>query len=152
MLVIGNASHKWFWLLDFIPFQLVEIKKQEFYSLSSSGSFVELNKNEKLETVNANLNISSLDWEFKKRWEFYYLGNKISAKMKDDAFSDRIDKGERFAKGDTLEVEMEIRLEFDESVNAYVNKGYTVTRIIKHIERLPQGRLGFNDGIEKTTD
>ena len=125
---------------------LIEIHQKEFYDLSSSGSTEELTKNERIETVsNANLNISSLDWEFKKKWDFYYLGNKISAKVTDSTFGERIDKGERFGKGDTLNAEMEITQKFDESVNSYVNKSYTITKILKHIERPTQSKLDLSN-------
>lgn len=131
-------------LLDKEEKPIVEIKKEEFYNLSSSGSNLnELSIGDKEVNVTATLNISSLDLEFKKKWDFYYLGNKIQVKIKDEAFSERVDKGERFAKGDTLEVEMEIKQKFDESVNAYVNKSYTITKILNHIERPPQGKLGL---------
>lgn len=125
---------------------LIEINQKEFYNLSSSGSTEELSKNERIETIsNANLNISSLDWEFKKKWDFYYLGNKISAKVTDSTFGERIDKGERFGKGDTLNAEMEITQKFDESVNSFVNKSYTITKILKHIERPTQSKLDLSN-------
>ena len=125
---------------------IIEINQKEFYDLSSSGSTEELTKNERIETIsNANLNISSLDWEFKKKWDFYYLGNKISAKVTDSTFGERIDKGERFGKGDTLNAEMEITQKFDESVNSYVNKSYTITKILKHIERTTQSKLDLSN-------
>ena len=124
---------------------LIEINQKEFYNLSSSGSTEELSKNERIETIlNANLNVSSLDWEFKKKWDFYYLGNKISAKVTDTTFGERIDKGERFGKGDTLNAEMGITQKFDESVNSFVNKSYTITKILKHTERPTQSKLDFN--------
>lgn len=121
--------------------ELLTVKKEEFYSLSSSGATPELSPDERIEIVTANLNISSMDWEFKKKWDLYYLGNKISAKILDQTFSKRIDKGERFGKGDTLEVKMEIKQQFDETVNAFVNKTYTVIEILNHKERPVQGKL-----------
>jgi len=77
-----------------------------------------------------------------QKWEFYFEGNKISAKITDDTeFLKRIDSGEQFAKGDSLEVEIEIRQEFDKSVNTFVNKSYKINRVIRHIPRPPQSRL-----------
>ena len=73
------------------------------------------------------------------------MGNKISSKIKDDIFAERIDKGERFGKGDTLIVEMEVKQEFVESVNTYVNKSYQVIKINEHIERKPQGKLDLKE-------
>ncbi len=121
----------------------VEIQREEFFNLSSSGSTVDLSNNERIEIVPATLYISSLDLELKKKWDFYYQGHKINAKVEDGAFGEKIDKGERFGKGDTFEVTMEIRQQYDASVNTYINKAYTVTKILYHIERPAQGSLEF---------
>lgn len=136
----GNVTD--FEFLDKEENKIFEANRKEFYSMSSSGSSLESNDNEKIQTIlNASLNISSLDLEFKKKWDFYYLGNKISAKVKDDAFGERINNGERFGKGDTFVAELEITQIFDASVQAYINKSYTVTKIIQHIERPEQAKL-----------
>lgn len=123
---------------------LLTVEREEFYSLSSSGSTPELLPNEQIITVDAVLNISSLDLEFKKKWDFYYLGNKIFAKVEDKVFIERINKGEKFSKGDKFEVKMEIKQQFDESVDAFINKSYKVVEVIKHIDRPVQGDLGLS--------
>ena len=51
-------------------------------------------------------------------------GINISAKIADPSFYELIDKGEAFAKGDILEVELQINQKFDESVNTFVTKSY----------------------------
>lgn len=92
----------------------------------------------------AMLNIVRLSFDKNQKWEFYYEGNKISAKIsEDDDFLKRIDNGEQFAKGDSLEVVLEIRQEFDKSVNTFVNKAYKVLRIIDHIPRPSQSKMDF---------
>lgn len=50
---------------------------------------------------------------------------------------------ERFAKGDSLEVEFEITQEFYQPANTYINKGYKIIKILKHIPRPDQGNLQF---------
>jgi len=141
-----------FEILDKQDNPLVVIEKQEFTTLSNE-EYEELSKTEQNVPIkDASLNIISLDWELKKRWEFYYLGNKISCKIKDNLFADRIDKGERFGKGDTLIVDMEVRQEFDESVNTYINKSFTIIKINDHIERNVQAKMNLKtstDGNEK---
>ena len=89
------------------------------------------------------LNIVRLSFDKSQKWEFYYDGNKITAKINDVDFLLKIDSGETFAKGDSLEVELEILQEFDQTVNTYVNKSYKINRIIRHIPRPPQGKLDF---------
>lgn len=134
-----------FELLDKDNKPIVTIDKVEFPTLFND-EYDDISTNEILGKVeNASLNIVSLDWELKKKWEFYYLGNKISAKIKDNIFGEKIDKGERFGKGDTLIVDMEVKQEFIESVNTYVNKSYTIIKIHKHIERNIQGKLDLDN-------
>ncbi len=58
-----------------------------------------------------------------------------------DDFYEAINKGEKFAKGDQLEAELEIRQILDETVNAYINKSYKISRILRHIPRPEQTSL-----------
>jgi len=79
----------------------------------------------------------------KRKWNFYYMGNPISAILNDDDFYNRIDAGESFAKGDILEVELEIKQRFDKSVNTFVNESYYITKVIAHIPREKQTPISF---------
>ena len=58
-----------FELLDNNDKQIIEIDKSDFSDMSNLES--ELTVNEKIVPETGLLNISSLDWEFKKKWEFY---------------------------------------------------------------------------------
>lgn len=140
----NDESVSGFEILDKDNKKLLDVPRSEFYQLSSEGAELPPQEGERIEVdQKANLNISSLDYELKKKWDFYYLGNKISAKMTDVEFALKINAGEKFAKGDTLVAELEIKQRFNRAVNAYVNIGYRIIRIIDHIERPEQGKLGF---------
>lgn len=129
-----------FQLLDTNETPLVDIPKEEFYNISDpEEEIVEIN--ERVLPVEANLNIITQDWELKKKWDFYYNGNRISAKMKDPGFQKLLDSGEPFRKGDSLEVDMEIRQEYVVAADAYVNRSYTITKIRKHTIRSTQSKL-----------
>ena len=117
---------------------LVNIPRNQFISLTTSETFVSPQEKDVIKT--GILSIVTLSFEQKKKWELVYEGNKITAKMSED-FYQTIDKGEKFAKGDQLEAELEIRQEFDDTVNAYINKTYNIVKIIKHIPRAEQGGL-----------
>jgi len=91
----------------------------------------------------ATLNIVRLSFEDNLKWDFYYRGNKISAKIADPSFYEQIDRGEAFAKGDTLEVELQINQRFDESVNTYITRSYQVNKILRHIARGEQPTFEF---------
>ena len=90
-------------------------------------------------------NIGAISFDDKLKSDFYFKGNKISAKINDVDFYKRVDKGESFAKGDVLEVELEIKQVFETSVNTFVNKSYKIKRIINHILRNEQSKLDFDN-------
>lgn len=121
---------------------LVRVERQEFEYMSLKSD--QILDGERITTIAATLNIIRISFEGNLNSDFYYKGNKVSVKIKDPEFYKLIDKGEAFAKGDTLEVELEVKQTFDKSVNTYVNKGYKVNRIISHIKRNEQSRLDLD--------
>jgi hypothetical protein len=130
-----------FELLDKDSKPLFEADKKEFLGIASNEETISTTS--KVKSVKAHLRIISLSWELRKKWEFYYEGNRIAAKIKDDTFAELIKKGEAFAMGDALEVEMDIVQELDDVVSAYVNKSYTVNHIVRHLKRSEQTDLDF---------
>ncbi len=121
---------------------LVRVEKEEFEFMSSKSE--QVFDDEKVVIQKANLNIVKVSFDSKLKWEFYFKGNKINAKVEDPTFQKRIDNGESFAKGDVLEVEFEIKQKFDSSVNTYINKSYKIKRIITHIKREEPPKLDFS--------
>lgn len=138
----ADKSVKSFEILDKNDNELVTINQEEFYAISDVEEFNEKNENIKVEN-DAKLNIISLDLELKKKWDFFFNGNRISAKIKDSAFAEAIEKGERFGMGDSLTVEMDIKQEYDPSVDTFVNKSYIVTKILDHTIRPKQIKMDF---------
>jgi len=108
----------------------VRVERSDFKDLSQKTEIIDENKKTIIE--NTRLHIVRLSFEEGLKWDFYYRGNKISAKIVDPNFQELIDNGESFAKGDVLEVELQINQIFESSVNTYINKSYQVNRIIQH--------------------
>lgn len=123
---------------------LVTIPRSEFAAISNNDND-ELLNNEKNKNVTVILRIISLSFDVKKKWQFIYNGNPITGKIKDEAFAEIIKNGEAFSNGDALEVEMDIRQEYDEVSNAYINKAYTINHIIRHIKRSETTNLNFDN-------
>lgn len=121
---------------------LVRVDRNEFEYMSVKSD--EILDGERVTTIAATLNIIRISFEDKLKSDFYFKGNKISVKINDPEFYERIDKGESFAKGDILEVELEIKQVFESSVNTFINKSYKVNRIIRHIGRNEQSKLDFD--------
>ena len=122
---------------------IIKIDKDEFADLSLKSE--EISKDERIIKEAATLNILRLSFEESLKWEFYYKGNKIPAKINDPNFYDCINKGESFAKGDILEVELQINQKWEESVNTFINKSYQVNKIIRHILRNEQQKFNFEE-------
>ena len=122
---------------------IVRVDKSEFPEMALKSE--DINKDERQSTQAAILNIVRLSFEDNLKWDFYYKGNKISAKIADPNFYELIDRGEAFAKGDTLEVDLQINQKFDESVNTFINKSYQVNKIIRHLSRNEQQKINFKE-------
>lgn len=120
---------------------LVRVDKNEFNDLAKKSDEVEEGDRTIIEA--ASINIVRVSFEENLKWDFYYRGNKINAKISDPSFYELIDKGQAFAKGDVLEVELQINQKFDESVNTFVTKSYQVNKIIRHISRNEQQKINF---------
>lgn len=118
---------------------LVKIEQKDFQIMSLMSE--ELLDGEKIINIPATLNIIRISFDQKLKSDFYFKGNKITVKIKDLDFQKRIDNGEAFSKGDTLEVDLEIRQIFENSVNTYINKSYKINKINKHIRRDEQRKL-----------
>ena len=120
---------------------LVRVDKSEFVDLSQKSEEVEEGERKIVEA--ATVNVVRVSFEENLKWDFYYRGIKISAKIADPSFYELIDKGEAFAKGDVLEVELQINQKFDESVNTFVTKSYQVNKIVRHLSRNEQQKINF---------
>lgn len=120
---------------------LFHSSKEDFEIMSAKGITEVPEERIKLITQSATLHIFKLVWDPLRKWEFYYRGTKISAIIADKAFFQKIDKGEQFAKGDSLEVELQINQVFDESVNTYVNESHVITKVLRHLPRPGQPSL-----------
>lgn len=125
---------------DDVP--IVQIPREDFSEISNVEDNTIL-PDERLVVKEGKLFIFSLSFDINAKWSFYYEGNKFTAKINDDEFVKLIDSGEKFAKGDTLDAEFEIRQEYYEPANTYVNKSYKILRIIKHNPRNEQVKLDF---------
>lgn len=123
--------------------QMLKIDKEEFELLGEENPYLTtILPNEQIVRKRGMLNISTLSFDKRNNWEFVFEGQKFKAKISEE-FSQSIDNGASFAKGDSLEAEFEIKQQFDDSVNAYVNKGFKIIHIINHIPRNKQRDIEF---------
>lgn len=124
---------------------LVRVDKSEFVDLAQKSE--DIGEGERKIVEAATVNVVRVSFEENLKWDFYYRGIKISAKIADPSFYELIDKGEAFAKGDVLEVELQITQKFEESVNTFVTKSYQVNKILRHLSRNEQQKINFKPEI-----
>lgn len=124
----------------------------ELINESEFGELTILEKNDpktiKSIDKSARLSIVSLSFDKGDNWKFIYKGNKITTKLSDDGLQKAIDMGASFAKGDALDVELEITQKWDEEYNAYVNHKYKVMNVIDHIKS-PKQQTIFDDNYKQ---
>jgi hypothetical protein len=71
--------------------------------------------------------------------------------MRDKESQHRIDSGERFGKGDLLEVDLVIHQRLDPNLNTYVNRAYDIVHVRDHIPRKEQRNLfDITDSVTST--
>ena len=109
---------------------LLKADRKEFLDMAKSIPLPE--DKEKKQMVSETLIVFKVVFEEKYKWEFYLKDHKINASIEDDSFFKRIDKGEEFAKGDRLEVDMEITKVFDDTLKEYIPKSYTIKKVGAH--------------------
>jgi len=127
-----------FTILDDSNKPIVNIKKESFRKVAVARL---LQKEEKTLTDVAHLIVFKVVFGKKYKWAFIYKGHKISATITDEEFYKKIDQGERFAQGDVLLTDVKITQRFNKIINAYINEGYEITKVIKHIPREEQTKL-----------
>lgn len=78
----------------------------------------------------------------KRKWKFMWRGIKISAPITSHSFYNEFFNHDiTIAPGDSLEVKLEIKQVRNEDTGIYVNKGYEVVEVYKHIPRLKQATI-----------
>ena len=125
---------------------LFKSDREEFKDLAVREEVIE--NDEKTITETSRLHIVKASFDPSLTWEFYFKGNRIAVRIKDPKFYEQIDKGKPFSKGDVLEVELIIKQKWDSAVNTFVNKSYSIARIINHIPRNEQQKMKFDDTAE----
>ncbi|MEX2411807.1 MAG: hypothetical protein WD607_10660 [Candidatus Paceibacterota bacterium] len=139
----SDSSVDDFEIIDDEEATLFQVKKDLFPELTDQDIDENLLPDQQSIRVRTSISLFKIVFDKKYVWEFIYKGNKISAKIDDNNFFKKIDSGEKFAKGDVIEVELEILQEYDESVNTYVNKKYGINKVYDHIPRSEQQNLDF---------
>lgn len=119
----------------------IEIPRERFAAITTeveeeAADSRELDEVADLEILRAILERS------RRRWEFVWNGMKISAPVVDDGFYDDFFAHKiTIAPGDALRVRLRIRQRRMPDVGVFVNEGYEVVEVLRHLPRPRQTHL-----------
>lgn len=123
--------------------KIIEVGKDDYARMAIKQQIE--TPNSRIIVEAATIYISKLVFENSDRkWEFYHGGIKISAQIVDEEFYTLIDRGESFAKGDQLQVDLQVTQVFDQSIGTYVIHSYAVLKVHEHIKRTEPQQLPFD--------
>ncbi len=126
----ADTEVKSFTVLDRKREKLLDVPRRAFGYISKAKKEPVENEPKSTERLELPIFKAVLDKSKGHKWEFYYRGiKKISAAIADEAFLDRVNNGERFGRGDTLDADLEIAKEFDVNLGVLVNRSYKVLRV-----------------------
>lgn len=121
------------------------IKKEEFSEVAKRLDTLEENIKEPLQEILYDKKILIIRPSFDKdlKWDFVFDGQKISAKMEDEAMISIIDNGEEFSKGDYMLVDLEVKKFYDSDLGIHMitKDSYKVLNYKEHIKSEKVGKL-----------
>lgn len=123
----------------------VYISDEEFSSVVKTISSLNSEAKEPIKDILENRKILIIRPSFDKdlKWDFVFDGQKISAKMNDEAMIKVIDNGEQFAKGDYMLVDIEVTRFYDNDLGVHLitKDSYKILRYKEHIKIEQVGKL-----------
>lgn len=110
---------------------LFESNREDFGQMALSTSVPQPDKRDFIE----NTSVVVIKPSFKRNltWNVLYRGMPISVKVRDERFLDRVQRGEKFARGDTLVVALRIEQRLDKHLRVYINKKYEIVEVAQHV-------------------
>lgn len=117
---------------DYHGLKDLSIPRSEFIILSTENELLR-DKYQIITLENQTLKILKIVFDFRRKWEFIYEGDNVSATILDKNFVSAVNQGHQFSKGDLLIADLERIRVYDEESEGYVNlnKDYKILRIIK---------------------
>jgi len=117
--------------------EIVKIERHQFDNFIVENEY--LLNTKKFITKKARLYIRKIDFATKENsvnWEFQYAENKIKAKIISKEFLNTINAGERFSKGDGLDVLLNVEMMWSDEFKVYEGTGrYEIIEVYRIIRR-----------------
>jgi hypothetical protein len=137
----ADKSIEGFEMTDNEDKKLFEASRDDFAPMALSTSVPTPESRERYEDTT--LYVIKPSFERNLKWDVLYHGMRIPVTLKDKSFLDRVERGEKFAKGDTLIAGLRIHQKLDKQLRTYVNKTYEIVEVKQHVpfEPIIQGRL-----------
>lgn len=124
---------------------IMPIKREKFASLRDLPEIVDEALPRFREQPNARVSVvvvAAVLAKTKRKWEFLWNGNKISAEIRDDSFYEKLANHEyEFGQGDALLVDLVAKQELNSLIKAYENKSFYISKVHKHTKGMRQAKL-----------
>jgi hypothetical protein len=120
--------------------QLVIVPRADFAALAVAPTPTHVEEKRDI-LVRTPVTIIKPSFDQKLRWEIVYNGIRIGAVVTDKRFYDSIDTGALFGKGDTLDVSLRARQEYDPTLKTHLTKSYEIVTVHAHIRAASQSAL-----------
>lgn len=121
------------------------ILEEEFSEVATRLDALDNDINEPMKEILHNKKILIIRPSFDKdlKWDFVCDGQKLSAKMEDEAMINIIDNGEEFSKGDFMLVDLEVIKFYDKDLGVHMitKDSYKILRYKEHIKTGKIGKL-----------
>jgi hypothetical protein len=137
----SDKSIERFEMLDRNDASLFHATREDFPQMALSTSVPQPDKREIID--NTAVYIVKPSFNRNLKWDVLYHGMRIPVKLRDQRFLDRVQSGEKFARGDALVVALLIEQRLDKQLRVYVNKKYEILEVKQHVPFEPsvQGTL-----------
>ena len=137
-IIINNDKNVSDFALEEEGNEIIKIDKKDIPELIEFNKVIEEEKNPETDEIKdeAILIVKTIHFEGHAKWAFIFRGYPIKASIKDEEFVERL-KNESFRKGDSLQVILSRKRNFDESLQTYIvdQHSYVIEKVIEHTSR-----------------
>ena len=127
----SDKSIERFEMLDRNNTSLFEATREDFPQMALSTSVPQPETREIID--NTSVYVVKPSFNRTLKWDVLYHGMRISVKVRDERFLDRVQSGQKFARGDVLVVALRIEQRLDKQLRTYINKKYEILEVKQHV-------------------
>ncbi|MGO8673721.1 MAG: hypothetical protein ACLQVD_20480 [Capsulimonadaceae bacterium] len=128
-------------MLDLNDQPLASVEYEHFSGMATSAS----GDKDEAQYASQRITVPVIKPSFDKglKWDISFFRERRSVRISDPEFLDSIDRGARFGKGDSLDVELRIKKVYDVRMGIFVAKEYEIVKVYNTIPSPTQSEIPF---------